>query len=295
MPAILSEDRTLILQLTDATDSSVNATLFASSYTGLSNNSATLSAVVTNCNTGNCTWPPYPSLGICANVVDISDRLSPNPCNPNPSEDEPEPFLNDSCFNYTLQSISGYSDFQFTNLYSNNLTTSLLSNSFFQNSGLFFAESQSLIDNTTILADFIILHQPLPLSLSKGAVALECKLEFCVQIYETSVRSGNTTTIMTAVRPLLDPNENNSSEYLNFTIQDQPFVLTNSAGSIILQSLSNLFYGDCMTSNGVELSCDNPAAQIFGTAANQNSDLISDIESAVEIVLNNTGISMTNA
>lgn len=50
-------------------------------YSGLSNSNSSLSDVSSSCSTGDCTWPIYPSLGICASVIDVSADIENNRCN----------------------------------------------------------------------------------------------------------------------------------------------------------------------------------------------------------------------
>lgn len=100
-------------------ESPLNSSIFSAVYLGLSNNNASLSDVLTNCNTGNCNWPKYPSIGICTNVLDVSDQLTKNPCNMtlynesypaavnvNGGGTVPLPPAPLPCFNYTLNNVS---------------------------------------------------------------------------------------------------------------------------------------------------------------------------------------------
>lgn len=52
--------------------------MLAAIYTGLLNPDITLSDVTPQCQTGNCTWPLYDTLGICASVENITDTVTIN-------------------------------------------------------------------------------------------------------------------------------------------------------------------------------------------------------------------------
>ena len=137
----------------------------ASIYNGIYNSKATLSDVSASCESGNCTWPAYSSLAICASTVDVTA------------------FLQSSCStldakqcDYSLPSggsLAGKNDF-----------LSLLATDENTSSSIAFAQTDPVIDFYT----FLISNK------TSKPILLESALHLCVQSYNTSVTSGKTET-----------------------------------------------------------------------------------------------------
>lgn len=137
----------------------------ASVYNGLYNPNATLSDISASCNSGNCTWPLYSSLAICASTADVSTSLKSSCSTPE----------SNNC-NYSLPSggsLAGNEDFMSIITTDDNTSTSIA-----------FIYTTPIIDFFTF---FISNRTAQPL-------LLESALHLCVQQYNTSVVNGKTQT-----------------------------------------------------------------------------------------------------
>lgn len=156
--------------------------------------------------------------------------------------------------------------------------------------------------NGTALLDFYLFHQPLINSTSTKPVALECTLRFCIQTYETSVNSGDTITSLTSTNSSFTPHTRGSLvPFLNATVGGVNFSVEIYTSQVISGYLSPMFTGSCFsffseTGQEPDFSCNGTdTAEAFGMAVNLTSGLASDVKNAIETLLNNTAISMTNA
>lgn len=137
----------------------------ASIYNGLYNPNVTLSDVSASCQSGNCTWPLYSSLAICASTADVSASLKSSCSTLDPKQ----------C-NYSLPSggsLAGKDDFMSISTTDNTTFTSLA-----------FADTKPMIDFFT----FLISNK------TSDPILLESALHLCVQSYNTSVTNGKTET-----------------------------------------------------------------------------------------------------
>ena len=137
----------------------------ATIYNGLYSPNVTLSDVSVSCQSGNCTWPVYSSLAICASTADVSASLKSSCSTLDPKQ----------C-NYSLPSggsLAGKDDIMSISTTDNTAFTSLA-----------FAKTNPVIDFYT----FLISNK------TSQPLLLESALHLCVQSYNTSVINGKTHT-----------------------------------------------------------------------------------------------------
>ena len=137
----------------------------ASIYYGLYSPNATLSDVSASCNSGNCTWPMYSSLAICASTADVTTSLRTS-CST----------LNSTQCNYSLPSggsLAGKNDFMSISTTDDVGFTSIA-----------FPNTSPVIDFFT----FLISNK------TSQPLLLESTLHLCAQRYKTSVINGKTET-----------------------------------------------------------------------------------------------------
>lgn len=286
---------------------------------GLSTTGTNLSNVSAACDTGNCTWPLYTSLGMCASVVDISEYLIEQPCDTliynyfvSSWESQGDVFAL-PCFNYSLQQYEG-DGIPFTFL--GNQTTLDTTESVSQNTNL-YASGDVLgvpgnrTTNGTAL-DFYIMHQPLLNSSQNSsltnAIALECKLAFCAQTYQTSANASNTTTSLIATEYLMPDAEGLN---INAVVNGFNFSVDAHTAGLFNYFAQPTFNGYCDAYQvGLEngqptppgwpvnqpFVCTSYAAEAFGLAFNAtlNQGDTAEVKSVVETIMNNLAISLTN-
>lgn len=138
----------------------------AAVYNGLFTN--TLNAIPPlppTCATGNCTWAPFRSLAVCAQIANISDKL-------NNTVDDP------NRISWALPNGAALSFFR-TNAGAINVT-----NFAFNTSIAFPSYANVSIANFAVIADY---------SFGEGTnvTAIECLLHFCVKEFKAQVVNGN--------------------------------------------------------------------------------------------------------
>lgn len=139
--------------------------MLAAIYSGLLNSDITLSDVTPQCQTGNCTWPLYNTLGICASVADITDTVTIN--------------CPDEGFGCRYDTPGGaYLDSQFSKMM--NLT--------------------AMGDLSPVAVFEVIAISPV----TEQYVAYEASLKLCVQTMNSTVRDGqhNTTDVKQVIVPI---------------------------------------------------------------------------------------------
>ncbi|OTB13914.1 hypothetical protein K445DRAFT_24062 [Daldinia sp. EC12] len=171
-----------------------------------------------SCQTGNCTWPIYSSLGVCSTCFDISEHITkdkgfgmPDVSVLSPCHDSSVTFA----ANYTTYSVPYDSGrpllIQNTDGFANRswcLPRSRvgLSAAFRPN------ETYSFANSTSLLASFVVLQLPnnywdyqitIEDSMPK---ATECALEYCGRVYEAVVRNGDIaeSTILESTSAVID-------------------------------------------------------------------------------------------
>lgn len=171
-----------------------------------------LSDVTPICSTGNCTWPHYSSLAICASVEDVSPLITKNDCNITAFNEvfEIAELTNPGypCFNYTLPyivrvpTIDGHA---------NQLSNATLSNAIpsIQYGTLGMMEILSIgsaYTNISSLTTAYLIYQPnlLPNASLSSPIAYKLNIDFCVQTYESKMSNGvvNTSTISNQILSL---------------------------------------------------------------------------------------------
>ena len=134
-------------------------------YKGLYSPNATLSDVQASCQSGNCTWPAYSSLAICASTADVSTSMKSS-CSASDTK---------HC-NYSLPSgaiLAGDNEF-----------ISILSTDNETATSIAFQQTNPLADFFT----FLISNK------TSEPLLLESALHLCVQNYDTRVVNGKTQT-----------------------------------------------------------------------------------------------------
>lgn len=164
------------------------------------------------CSTGNCTWPEYHSLGVCANVVDMSSMLLRNPCDQNALDG----FFQDAgienpgfpCFNYTLP-FTTLNTIEASNI-SNIRGNATLSNVMPLLGTPDFTSMQILTAATGLgssnfsVTDAYLIYQNISQSINSSLikpVAYGISVGLCVHTYRTSVSNGITSTSKISSQP----------------------------------------------------------------------------------------------
>lgn len=256
-------------------------------YTGLFlNDNDTIPSLVPTCSTGNCTWPTYYTLGLCAQVADITNLLEHKCTNTG---------VDKEC-NYTLPNGVSLSESDGQNM--------IISTPPEDTSTISFPGP-----NVPIL-DFFIINTDLNVSGSNyghqntndrdiwsGANALECSIRFCVQSVNTSVINGQHTTFQTEIwsnASLENPTFSRGIYYelwLRPKGAAEPYVIPQWTRDAITTWSLKVFTGESTGSEtGSAYSTD--AVQMFVTAMQvrpRSGQIV-----AVSNVLRNIALSMTN-
>lgn len=262
-------------------------TMKSAIYNGLFlNDNDTIPGLVPTCSTGNCTWPTYYTLGLCAEVADITNLLE-HKCG---STD-----IGQEC-NYTLSNNVSLSSGDMKNMIISPLPEDTTTISF---PGA----------NVPIL-DFFIINTDLNASGSNygpqssndwdiysGANAWECSVRFCVQSVNTSVTNGQHITTQTEIwsnASLENPTLSRGTYYeLWLRPKDAvvPYVIPQWTRDAITAWSRQVFTGD---STGDEIGniYSTDAVQMFVTAMQvrpRSGHIV-----AVSNILRNIALSMTN-
>ncbi|KAH8669548.1 hypothetical protein BGZ60DRAFT_407752 [Tricladium varicosporioides] len=152
-----------------------------------------ITAITPMCSTGNCTWPLYSSLSVCASVNDVSSLLTKTPVPGNVSA----MIGGVTDFNVTLPNGAYLLAGQFVL----NITTlpSINAQGFsvpLSNHTLSFA-NEPYIENTTMVNSFIIYRKSINTA-SETFGAMEILLRWCVNTYNSSTVAGTPTTNITS-------------------------------------------------------------------------------------------------
>lgn len=239
---------------------------------GISVTNANFSAVSTSCPTGNCTFPNYTSLGICASVRNVSNHLVEVPYT--------SPCFNTTngpCFNYTLP---GQGDHNIS--FSDSCGIDYGNTTFMQAS-----PSNGLIGHLDFpgitLINFILFYQSLSItSLDNGTpvftkgpvVVMECKLEFCAHTYANTVDATATNTIL------------NRTDFFEYSPSINPENITGMFDGVDLgvngdvfannwHSLTGSFTGKCGSPTWEFEGLGNGALGCVSETSDSNSILIS--------------------
>ncbi|KAI1478382.1 hypothetical protein F4774DRAFT_426679 [Daldinia eschscholtzii] len=171
-----------------------------------------------SCQTGNCTWPTYSSLGVCSACFDISEHIikekgsgMPDISVFSPCHDASYAFVT----NYTTYSVPYNSGrpllIQNTDGLANQ--SQCLPRSRVGLSAVFRPnETYRFANSTSLLASFVVLELQTDYWDSKIVIedstpkATECALEYCGRIYEAVVRNGDIveSTILESTSTAID-------------------------------------------------------------------------------------------
>lgn len=240
----------------------------AAFYDGLATNGSTsLHTIATSCSTGNCTWPEYPSLGVCATVVDLSTSIITNPCNLTTlGEVFEEAGLENPgypCYNYTLPfqstNIQYTASFSAQPIFFGNATLSNLQLVNDPEGMQYVTITSSPGSSNFSFLDAYLMYQPgLQESINStlaSPVAYGISFGLCVQTYNTTVSGGNASTSIissqlfdsnmteTVSSPLVYALEGPSSALVSISGVD--FGFTEDAVVSLTLMLASSFEDDC--------------------------------------------------
>lgn len=209
----------------------IDRDMISALYTGLYSPPNTTFTPTAQCETGNCTWSSYQSLGFCNTCVNISSELNRTKVHVIPPNKYEGPYDTE---HYTLPngfaltgvqpaSVSeGSADFPFLGLLNVTTTTSFpfYSSVAFKNNGsvwmtataIGFSPGSVPSETDTELPDDLLQAPP---------VAFECALQFCIKNMSATFSSGFL-------------NETISSIWINKTLQTSQYNIAGDQHSIIL-------------------------------------------------------------
>ena len=228
----------------------------ASIYNGLYNPMIALSDVSASCNSGNCSWPQYNSLAICALTSDVTSSLR------------------SSCSNST-PSVCNYSLPNGPSLASKNEHMSLLTTDDASPS-VAFAQINSVTDFFT----FLISNK------TGQPILLESVLQLCVQTYNTTVINGRTET-----KELGSSSNLNST--LDYTLyapdDDTTYVVSRYSFNTMNTYLKTIFQGRYAINDGLPTYGSDAIEVLVDSLLAEPYDLAAMID-----FLNGMATSMTN-
>lgn len=181
--------------------------MLAAIYTGLLSSDTSPSDVTPNCQTGNCTWPLYNSLGICSSVANITDAVTI------------------TCPNNT--------DIGYRCRYSTP-------------GGAYLDPQAGRMMNLTAMGDLssVAVLDVIAISpVTEQHVAYEASLKLCVQTLNSTVRDGQHTTTVTE-QVIVPTDERQAFKgSTNTTINGTVFTVYTPSITAMRQSISELFSG----------------------------------------------------
>ncbi|KFY46556.1 hypothetical protein V494_00432 [Pseudogymnoascus sp. VKM F-4513 (FW-928)] len=182
--------------------------MLAAIYSGLLNSDITLSDVTPNCQTGNCTWRLYSSLGVCASVANITSTVTVT-C--------PDDTDSASVCRY---SVPG---------------------------GAYLNSQAGKMMNVTAMGDLssVAVFDVIAISpVTDQYVAYEASLKLCVQTLNSTVRDGRHNTAIT--QQVIVPTRQADRGSTNTTVNGTVFTVNNPSITAMRQSISELFSGDVL-------------------------------------------------
>lgn len=282
-----------------------------------------LSSVSPSCNTGNCTWDIYPSLGLCVNTVDVSHMLMNNTCNTTALNKKFESLGNLNpgypCFNYSLP-------FHANNLVSSGSATTTQGGTLIPT----FSNAKTVLENAMLcdvaedllatktdlsfltlstgfysdfsLTDINLLYQPGIENSIKSAlpppVALQSSLQLCVQSYNTTVTDGKTSTRVVSHELLNVTSLLESQDIARFSVNGTDFGISTTELKLFRNLAASYFTDWCTFILGLQnttnfeedAACYSTVGEGFLTSILNATDILSAVNSIVE----NVAISVTN-
>ncbi|KAF2014379.1 hypothetical protein BU24DRAFT_423344 [Aaosphaeria arxii CBS 175.79] len=172
---------------------------FASAvYNAFYNSSASLDQSVRfTCETGNCTWPPYVSMGVCNSCADVTQHMirehghgengstTPQPSNIQMSEQDPY-----TRYNLPYGSISNYDMFRYSGQMTAISTGMVVNVTLDPSETIHFKDTGSLLASILTIKgspEYLLKNQTWN---STTPVATECALYLCGKVYDSRVVEG---------------------------------------------------------------------------------------------------------
>lgn len=156
-------------------------------YAGFFNSNVSLLAPV--CQTGNCTWPVTPSVGVCGSCGDIRSKLFHVQSSQNLSYGLPLNLIGNGVQTLQATLVNGTLDNTFT--VTNNFVDAAYGITNRSNVAEFFAFGLSPMSLSNLLSKLEV--DPDIINLDDYMMAYSCKLYFCVQAYKVSTTAGKTS------------------------------------------------------------------------------------------------------
>lgn len=195
--------------------------MLAATYTGMLKSDITLSDVTPDCQTGNCNWPLYDSLGVCASIANITNMVTVS-C---PGDEHGRlncrysvpggAYLKDSDGQY-LMNLTSISDVSLVN-------------------------STAMKDIASVVGFYVIAVSPV----TYEYVAYEASLQLCAQTLNSTVRGGRhiTTVVDQVVIPVHLEGSNPYTD-TNTTINGTVFTISTPSTTALRDSIQMLFNGE---------------------------------------------------
>lgn len=284
---------------------------------GLSGTTQSLSDVAASCNTGNCTWDIYSSIGVCASTTDVSSLLIHNACN--------EPIFNAQfdavpglknpgypCYNYSLpalayvsvtSNVNPQSGLSAQELILENATLSVIHNTTFREYvDITILEVSNNYYGSSLLG-FNILYQPGVAdsinSTLPPPIALQSSLDLCIQTYNTSVIDSKTSTQLISCEILNSTVIEAAAGYSTFVVSGTSFGISPDAAlgwsGFLSGSLSDscsLLVGTLNGTNPLNNStfCGTSSGNAFLRSMENGTDYVASTNALME----NLASSLTN-
>lgn len=167
-----------------------NVTMKAAAYGGFFNPLDFAFNVTSNCPSGNCTWPPFQSLGVCSSCEDLTRQIERKPIEPNYfNGGGPSNFALPNGFNMTTKETLNDSGLTYMNI---STTARMYSNSYhtiddftFNNLSIAFADRGSLVIDL-----FALRLRGMSNSGDNVTLAQDCVLQYCVKTISAVQRNG---------------------------------------------------------------------------------------------------------
>lgn len=268
------------------------------------------------CSTGNCTWPSYRSLAVCARSADVSSSLTPSSVRVPGDSSRGTPSYKGVKWSLTPHNHVIASDALVINVSSGAKQDPILSTDSSRGSStgdpirLDFSDSIAFKDSTAPIADVFIIYstsrtidEDHPAEFS----AVEFVLEWCVQNFTTTVVNGNSSTVrhdassnlsmpdMLAF-PQAEPDDGDNRRYL---LEPFPHYTLQQYFQSLFQGSVNTTMGDSeariIATNDATLALLNPFDR-FGRRINGTDEVAGRGVGldGLQKILDNTATAMTN-
>jgi hypothetical protein len=198
-----------------------NITMKAAAYSGFFSPMESKFNVTSHCPSGNCTWPPFQSLGVCGSCEDLTPRIERLPI-------APESFSGGGPSNFRLP--NGFSMTTKTTLkdkhsglvYMNISTTASMYSNLYSTIDDFTLNNVSIAfpDRGSLMIDFFALRlRGLSNSGDNVTFAKECVLQYCVKNITAVQRNGE---LLETVSDTWTNNSEAARKFYNGYLQSDP-------------------------------------------------------------------------